>query len=55
VIAMTGKCGRDLFTPADRRQHLYQVGSMGVASAMGLGVALNVPNPVAVLDGDGAR
>ncbi len=54
VIATTGKCGRELFTLADRRQHLYQVGSMGGASAMGLGVALNVPNPVAVLDGDGA-
>ncbi len=54
VIATTGKCGRELFTLADRRQHLYQVGSMGGASAMGLGVALNVPNRVVVLDGDGA-
>ncbi len=54
VIATTGKCGRELFTLADRRQHLYQVGSMGGASAMGLGVALNTPQPVVVLDGDGA-
>ena len=37
VIATTGKCGRELFTLADRPQHLYQVGSMGGASAMGLG------------------
>ena len=54
VIATTGKCGRELFTLADRPQHLYQVGSMGGASAMGLGVALHTPRPVVVLDGDGA-
>jgi phosphonopyruvate decarboxylase len=54
VIATTGKCGRELFTLADRPQHLYQVGSMGGAAAMGLGVALNVRRPVVVLDGDGA-
>ena len=54
VIATTGKCGRELFTLADRPQHLYQVGSMGCASAMGLGLALNVARPVIVLDGDGA-
>ena len=54
VVATTGKCGRELFTLADREQHLYQVGSMGGASGMGLGVALNSPRPVVVLDGDGA-
>ena len=54
VIATTGKCGRELFTLADRPQHLYQVGSMGGTSAMGLGVALNTERPVVVLDGDGA-
>lgn len=54
IIATTGKCGRELFTLADRPQHLYQVGSMGGASGMGLGVALNSPRPVVVLDGDGA-
>ena len=54
IIATTGKCGRELFTLADRPQHLYQVGSMGCASAMGLGVALNYARPVVVLDGDGA-
>ncbi|MBW8271374.1 phosphonopyruvate decarboxylase [Caldovatus aquaticus] len=54
VIATTGKCGRELFTLADRPQHLYQVGSMGGASGMALGVALNTRAPVFVLDGDGA-
>lgn len=54
VIATTGKCGRELFTLADRDQHLYQVGSMGGASGMALGLALNTECPVVVLDGDGA-
>lgn len=54
LIATTGKCGRELFTIKDRRQHLYQVGSMGCAAGMGLGVALNTDKPVVVVDGDGA-
>ena len=54
VIATTGKCGRELFTLADRPQHLYLVGSMGCASGLGLGLALNTARPVVVLDGDGA-
>jgi phosphonopyruvate decarboxylase len=44
----------ELFTLADRPQHFYQVGSMGGASGMALGVALNSTRPVFVLDGDGA-
>ncbi len=54
VVATTGYCGRELFTLADRAQHLYQVGSMGCAAGMALGIALNTERPVAVLDGDGA-
>jgi phosphonopyruvate decarboxylase len=54
IVATTGKAGRELFTLADRPQHLYQVGSMGCASAMGLGLALNTSKQVLVIDGDGA-
>ncbi len=54
IIATTGKCGRELHTLGDRPQHLYMVGAMGSASAVGLGVALNSNRPVVVLDGDGA-
>lgn len=54
IIASTGKSGRELFTLADREQHLYQVGSMGCAAGMGLGTALNSDRPIIVLDGDGA-
>ena len=54
VVATTGKTGRELFTLEDRPQQLYQVGSMGCASGMGLGIALNTVRSVLVLDGDGA-
>lgn len=54
IVATTGKTGRELFTLADRPQHLYQVGSMGCAAGMGLGVALNARRPIVVIDGDGA-
>jgi phosphonopyruvate decarboxylase len=55
VIATTGKTGRELFTIADRPNHLYVVGGMGTASAIGLGLAQARPKqPVVVIDGDGA-
>jgi phosphonopyruvate decarboxylase len=55
VIATTGKTGRELFTIADRPNHLYVVGGMGTASAIGLGLAQSLPRqPVVVIDGDGA-
>jgi phosphonopyruvate decarboxylase len=55
IIATTGKTGRELFTISDRPNHLYVVGGMGTASAIGLGVAHALPKqPVVVIDGDGA-
>jgi phosphonopyruvate decarboxylase len=54
LIATTGFTGRELFTLEDRPQHLYQVGSMGCAAPMGLGVALNIDKRIVIIDGDGA-
>lgn len=55
IIATTGKTGRELFTISDRANHLYVVGGMGTASAIGFGVAHVLPRqPVVVIDGDGA-
>jgi phosphonopyruvate decarboxylase len=55
IIASTGKTGRELFTISDRANHLYVVGGMGTASAIGFGVAHALPKqPVVVIDGDGA-
>ncbi len=55
IIATTGYTGRELYALADRPRHFYMVGSMGCASALGLGLALARPDlHVVVLDGDGA-
>lgn len=55
ILATTGKTGRELFTIADRPNHLYVVGGMGTASAIGFGIARTLPQqPVVVIDGDGA-
>jgi len=55
VIATTGYTGRELYALADRANQLYMVGSMGCASALGLGLALARPERhVVVVDGDGA-
>jgi phosphonopyruvate decarboxylase len=55
ILGTTGKTGRELFTIADRSNHLYVVGGMGTASAIGFGVAQALPKqPVVVIDGDGA-
>ncbi|MGH8119335.1 MAG: phosphonopyruvate decarboxylase [Gammaproteobacteria bacterium] len=55
LIATTGYTGRELFALSDRANHFYMVGSMGCASAFGLGLALARPDlQVVVIDGDGA-
>jgi len=56
LIGTTGKIGRELFTLGHRPNQLYVVGSMGCASAIGLGVHLGGrgSRKVVVLDGDGA-
>lgn len=55
VVATTGYTGRELFTLGDAPNHLYLVGAMGSASALGLGLALSLPERrVWVADGDGA-
>jgi phosphonopyruvate decarboxylase len=55
VVSTTGYASRYLFAAADRPANLYLQGSMGHASATGLGLALARPDRrVVVLDGDGA-
>lgn len=54
IVATTGHTGRELYTLQDHPGHLYCVGSMGGASAIGLGAALNTGRQIVVLDGDGA-
>jgi len=54
IVSTTGKCSRELFAINDRDQHFYQVGSMGCASSVGLGIAARTEGNVIVVDGDGA-
>ena len=54
VIACNGMIGRELYTRADAPTRFYMIGSMGLASSIGLGLALVQPSrPVVVFDGDG--
>ncbi len=54
VIVCNGFPSREACRIADRPTHFYMIGSMGVAAAIGLGVALSKPNKtVVVFDGDG--
>ena len=54
VIICNGFPSREACKLADRPTHFYMIGSMGVAAAIGLGVALSKPaKKVVVLDGDG--
>src|SRR6478752_2745427 len=54
VVFTTGYTCRDAYTIEDRDNHFYMVGSMGMASAIGIGLALDQEQPVVVVDGDGA-
>jgi sulfopyruvate decarboxylase subunit beta len=54
VVACNGMIGRELYTHADAPTRFYMIGSMGLASSIGLGVALVRPSrTVVVFDGDG--
>lgn len=55
IIASLGHPAYDLFAAKDRPANLYTWGSMGLASSVGLGLALAQPSRrVFVLDGDGS-
>ncbi|HIN23092.1 MAG TPA: sulfopyruvate decarboxylase subunit beta [Dehalococcoidia bacterium] len=55
VVSTTGMISRELFTLDDRPGNFYMIGSMGLASAMGLGLAIQAPHKrVFVLEGDGS-
>ncbi len=54
VICANGLISKEAFTTKDRPENFYMIGSMGMASSIGLGVALNKPlRKVIILEGDG--
>ena len=54
IISANGFISRDLFAVSDTKPAFYMIGSMGLASSIGLGIALKDPRrKVFVFDGDG--
>ena len=55
VLSTTGMISREVFTAGDRPGNFYMIGSMGLLSSFGLGLALLPPGQrVFVLEGDGS-
>jgi phosphonopyruvate decarboxylase len=51
-VASTGYVSRAVHALAEGRTVFYMQGSMGLAPALGLGIALNTSRPVVVVNGD---
>lgn len=55
IICNIGFPSRELYDILDRDENFYMIGSMGLASSIGLGLALAKPErDIVVIDGDGA-
>lgn len=54
TISANGLISRELFSIKDSPNNFYMLGSMGLASSIGFGLAFSLPNKkVVVIDGDG--
>ena len=55
VLSTTGMISREVFAANDRPENFYMIGSMGLLSSFGLGLALlNPEKRVFVVEGDGS-
>ena len=54
VVSNIGIPSKELYHACDRPLNFYMLGSMGLASAIGLGLAMAQHRHVAVIDGDGS-
>ncbi len=54
VICNIGIPSQELHAIDDQPTNFYMLGTMGLASSIGLGLALAQPKPVVVIDGDGS-
>lgn len=55
IICNIGFPSRELYDIEDRDENFYMIGSMGLASSIGLGLALaQVDRDIVVIDGDGS-
>jgi thiamine pyrophosphate-dependent acetolactate synthase large subunit-like protein len=54
LISSNGMISRELITVRDAPQNFYMIGSMGLASSIGLGLAISLPKAqIIVIEGDG--
>ena len=54
IVSANGFMSRDLFEINDKESNFYMIGSMGLASSIGLGIAIKNPKKrIFVFDGDG--
>jgi sulfopyruvate decarboxylase subunit beta len=54
IVSANGYISRDLFEVLDKKSNFYMIGSMGLSSSIGLGIAIKNPKKrVYVFDGDG--
>lgn len=55
IVCNIGFPSRELYDIFDRPENFYMIGSMGLASSIGLGLAISQPEKnIVVIDGDGA-
>ncbi len=54
IVCNIGFPSRELYNIADRPENFYMLGSMGLASSIGLGLAMSQEERVYVIDGDGS-
>jgi len=54
IVCNIGHPAQELFKIKDRPENFYMLGSMGLASSIGLGIALSTSKKVIALEGDGA-
>ena len=54
VVSANGFISRDVFSSFEKKSNFYMIGSMGLATSIGLGIALKKPKKkIFVFDGDG--
>ena len=55
VVTIMGACAQELYDLGHRDNYFYLQHAMGLASSIGLGLALHLPHEkIVVLDGDGS-
>ncbi|MCC7553430.1 MAG: sulfopyruvate decarboxylase subunit beta [Methanobacteriaceae archaeon] len=54
IVCNIGFPSRELYAIKDRNENFYMIGSMGLVSSIGLGLAISQDKKVVVIDGDGS-